>query len=110
MGRFRSCAGLRDRLRRLEEAARGETMTLVCPVCGAEFVAHGDVPLEYIVHQWVAETGDMGNHETPEDILRVFEHEHDPGALLEKCSGLPFLSKAVSGIDAGARAGDEGGA
>ena len=85
-------------------------MTLVCLVCGAEFVAHGDVPLEYIVHQWAVETGGAGHHGTPEGILRIFAHEHDPGALLEKGSGLPFLSRDVSGIDIGAGAGGEGGA
>ena len=104
MGRFR------DRLRRLEEAAKEETMTLVCPECGEEFVAYGDVPVEFIVHQWVRETGDAGHHETPEGILRIFAHGHDPGAFLEKGSGLPFLSKAVSGIDLGAKVGDKGGA
>ena len=108
-------AGLRDRLRRLEEAARGETMTLVCPECGAEFVAYGDVPMEYIVHQWIVETGEESHHETPASILRLFAHGHDPGAFLEKVSGLPFLSKAVSGIDIGAvqtaaGAGESGGA
>ncbi len=70
-------------------------------------------PLEFIVHQWAAETGEGGQHETPEDILRIFAHKHDPGALVEKGSGLPFLSRAVSGIDIGAiqtdaGAGDEG--
>ena len=94
----------------MEEAAKGETMTLVCPECGAEFVAHGDVPMEYIVHKWTAETGEKGNYETPEGILRVFAHGHDPGAFLEKGSGLPFLSKAVSGIDLGAKVDDKGGA
>ena len=102
--------GLRDRLAKLEEAAKGETMTLVCPECGAQFVAYGDVSLEFIVHQWVRETGEEGHHETAEGILRLFAHEHNPGAFLEKTSGLQFLSKAVSGIDIGARAGDEGGA
>ncbi len=107
--------GLRRWVRRLEEAAKGETVTLVCPTCGAEFVAHGDVPLEYIVYKWAAETGEKGHHETPEDILRIFAHGHDPGAFLEKGSGLPFLSRAVSGIDIGvipthAGAGGEGGA
>ena len=101
---------LRDRLAKLEEAARGEIMILVCPECDAEFVAYGDVPMEYIVHQWTRETGEAGHHETPESILRIFAHEHDPGALLEKASGLPFLSRAVSGIDVGVRTGDEVGA
>jgi hypothetical protein len=86
-------------------------MTLVCPECGAEFVAHDDVPMEFIVHEWVRETAEAGHHETPEGILRLFAHGHDPGALLEKGSGLPFLSKAVSGIDVGASpAGGKGGA
>jgi hypothetical protein len=102
--------GLRRRVKKLEEAAKGETMTLVCPECGAEFVAHGDVPMEFVVHEWVRETGEADRHETPEGILRLFAHGHDPGAFLEKGSGLPFLSKEVSGIDVGARAGGEGGA
>ena len=104
MGRFRG------RLLKLEEAAKGETMTLLCPECGVEFVAYGDVPMEYTVHEWTLETGEAGPHETPESILRLFDHRHDPGAFLEKASGLPFLSRAVSGIDVGVRAGDEVGA
>ncbi len=106
---------LRERLLKLEEAAKGETMTLVCPEYGAEFVAYGDVPIEFVVHQWAAETGDAGHHETPASILRVFAHGHDAGALVEKTSGLPFLSREVSGINIGALpmlagASDEGGA
>ena len=101
---------LRDRLRSLEEAAREETMTLVCPECGAEFVAYGDVPLEFIVHVWARETGEAGRHETPASILRLFAHDHDPGAFLKKGSGLPFLSREVSGIDIGERAGKSRGA
>ena len=100
---------LERRLRRLEEATQEETMTLVCPTCGEELVAYGDVPMEYIVYQWTRETGDKEHHETPEAILHLFAYEHDPGALVEKTSGLPFLSRAVSGIDIGAGAGDYGG-
>jgi hypothetical protein len=102
VGRVRGGAGLRDRLRRLEEAAREETMTLVCPACGVEFVAYGDVPMEFIVHEWAAETGKEGHHETPEGILRIFAHGHDPGAFLKKGSGLPFPSREISGINIGA--------
>ena len=83
-------------------------MTLVCPECGTEFVAYGDFPLEFIVHQWVRETGEAGHHETPASILRLFDHGHDPGDFLEKGSGLPFLSRAVSGIDMGASRADAG--
>ncbi len=109
MGRFRR------RLLKLEETAREETMTLICPECGAEFVAYGDVPIEFLVHQWTTETGESGHHDTPDSILPIFAHEHDPSAFLEKDSGLPFLSREVSGINIGASpmhtgAGDEGGA
>ena len=101
---------LERRLRRLEEATQEETMTLVCPKCGEEFVAYGDVPMEFIVHQWTQETGEPGHHETPASILRLFDHGHEPGAFLEKGSGLPFLSREVSGINIGAGAGESGGA
>ena len=101
---------LRDRLRKLEEAAQEETMSLLCPECGAQFVAYGDVPLEFIVHEWATDSGEGGQHDTPASILRLFAHEHDPGALLAKGSGLPFLGREVSGIDMGAGAGESGGA
>jgi hypothetical protein len=80
-------------------------MTLVCPECGVEFVAYGDVPMEFIVHEWAAETDEEGHHETPEGILRIFAHGHDPGAFLEKGSGLPFLSREISGMNIGANPG-----
>ena len=98
MGRFRG------RLLKLEEAAQEETMSLLCPECGAQFVAYGDVPLEFIVHEWATDSGEGGQHDTPASILRLFAHEHDPGVFLAKGRGLPFLSKAVSGINLGDRA------
>jgi hypothetical protein len=93
--------GLRDRLRRLEDETAHMLYRLVCPECGEEFVVHGDAPLEYIVHEWSNETGEGGYHNTPEDMLRAFEHEHYAGAFIEKGSGLPFLSKPVSGMNLG---------
>ncbi len=74
-------AGLRDRLRRLEEAARGQTMILVCPECGAQFVAHCDVPMEFIVHEWVRETGEKGHHDTPEGPDGALAREFRKGRL-----------------------------
>ena len=93
--------GLRDRLRRMENETGHMLYQLVCPECGEEFVIHGDAPLEYIVHEWSKESGEEGYHETPEDMLRAFEHEHHVGVFVEKRSGLPFLSKPVSGMDLG---------
>jgi hypothetical protein len=93
--------GLRHRLRKLQEKSGYQRMTLVCPECAEEFMAHGDVPVEYIVHEWSQETGEEGYRKTPEDIVRLFEHEHDVSAFVEKSSGLPFLSREVSGISFG---------
>jgi hypothetical protein len=93
--------GLRDRLRRLENEAAPMLYRLACPECGEEFVIHGDAPLEYIVHEWRMGTGEEGCHEIPQDALRAFEHEHHAGAFVEKRSGLPFLSRPVSGMNLG---------
>ncbi|MDP8951830.1 MAG: hypothetical protein M3N18_06285 [Actinomycetota bacterium] len=93
--------GLRRRLQRLEEVADSETMTLVCPECGGEFTVYGDAPAEYLVWLWGQGYAGETHRETPADMARAFEHEHDPGAFLEKRSGLSFLSKAVSGMDLG---------
>src|SRR5215213_7725358 len=92
---------LENRLDRAEKRSDYQRTTLVCLECGGEFTAYGDVALEFIVHEWIRGSGEAGHHETPEDIRRLFDHEHDPGAFVEKSSGLPFLSKAVSGFNIG---------
>jgi hypothetical protein len=94
-------SGLRGRLKRLEKDAEGEKTVIECPTCGEEFVTHGDVAAEFICHEWVRESGGETYRETPEDVLRLFDHKHDPGAFVEKSSGLPFLSREVSGINLG---------
>jgi hypothetical protein len=93
--------GIRDRLKRLEEQSGLERMTLVCPECGEEFPVSGDAPLEYIVHEWRRQSGQVGYRKTPEHMLGAFEHEHDPGAFVEKRSGLWFLSRPLSGMNLG---------
>ena len=93
--------GLRRRLDKLQERSGYQRTTLVCPECGGEFVATGDVALEYIVHEWSRVSQAESYRETPEDIRRLFDHEHDPSAFVEKSRGLPFLSKAVSGFNLG---------
>jgi hypothetical protein len=93
--------GLRDKLRRLEREAEGKSMTLVCPECGEEFVAYGDVALECIAYGWSKESGEKGYRETPEDIKQLFEHEHGLETFVEKTSGLPFMDRRVTGLDLG---------
>ena len=90
---------LENRLDRAEKRSDYQRTTLVCPECGGEFTAYGDVALEYIVHEYSRVSQAESYRETPEDIRRLFDHEHDPGAFVEKSSGLPFLSKAAGGFD-----------
>jgi hypothetical protein len=107
--------GLRRWVRRLEEAAKGQTMTLVCPVCAAEFVARGDVPSSLSSTNGPRRRARRATTRRPRASSGSFAHEHEPSPRVEKGSGLPFLSGAVSGIDIGASpehagAGDEDGA
>jgi hypothetical protein len=98
---------MRSRLKPLEREIEGERMTLVCPECSEEFVVYGDVAVEYIVWEWSRESGHKeGHHKMPEGTQRAFEHEHDPGAFVEETSGLPFLSREVSGMNLGGVAHD----
>jgi hypothetical protein len=93
--------GLRDKLRCLERETEGKRMMLVCPECGEEFVAYGDVALECIAYGWSKESGEKGYRETPEDIKQLFEHEHGLETFVEKTSGLPFVDRRVTGLDLG---------
>ena len=98
---------MRSWIKRLEHEIEGEGMTLVCPVCGEEFVVYGDAAVEYIVWKWRRESGhEDGHHKTPVSMLRSFEHEHGPGAFVEKTSGLLFMSCEVSGMNPGGVAHD----
>jgi len=95
--------GIRRRLDKLQEKSGYQRTRLVCPECGGEFVATGDVALEFLVHEYSrgSQASPESYRETPEDIRRIFAHEHDPSAFVEKGSGLPFLSKAASGFNIG---------
>ena len=93
--------GIERRLDKLQEKSGYQRTTLVCPECGGEFTAYGDVALEFLVYEWSRGSQVESYRETPEDIRRLFDHEHDPGAFVEKRSGVLFLSKAVSGFNIG---------
>jgi len=93
-------SGLRGRLKRLERDTEGKTV-IECPTCGEAFTLYGD-PADYLVYLWRQDYGGE-NHDPPVDpaVVKLAEHEHDPGAFVEKSSGLPFLSREVSGINLG---------
>lgn len=88
--------GIRSRLKRLEGEVGKHRWVLVCPECGVERVLRGDAPMEYLVAEWSIQSGQADD--IPEDVAALMAHEHDPGAFLDKASGLPFLSREVNGI------------
>ena len=92
---------MRRRAGRLAEAHGLVRATLLCPECGEEFVVFGDAPVEYLTAEWTREAGAQSYRETPADIAALFEHEHAPSGFLEKTSGLPWLSREVSGMNLG---------
>ena len=85
--------GLRGRIKRLERATEGEVATLVCPACGDEFVVYGDAALELIAWDWEQESGCETYRQTPADVIRLTEHEHDPSEFVDKATGEPFLGE-----------------
>ncbi len=84
---------LRHRLERLEAAMRDEITTLVCPECGAEFAATGDPAVEYLAWEWAKGYEGETYRETPADVLRIAEHEHDPSLMIDKATGEPWMGE-----------------
>ena len=80
--------GLRNRLKKLGERSTLERHVLACPECDKE----------YVVAEWVRQSGKKDYHGTPPDVAALLEHEHEPSAFIDKPSGLPFLSREVSGM------------
>src|SRR5215210_7714115 len=89
--------GFRGRVKRLEQATQGEVATLVCPTCGDEFVVYGDAALEYLCCEWQQTSGGESYRQTPADVIRLTEHEHDPSEFIDKATGEPFLGEFFRG-------------
>ena len=95
-------ASLRGRVKKALDAAAGEKSTLVCPTCGEEFVVFGDAPLEYICWMWKQDYEGETYRKTPEDVLRLTEHEHDASKFVDKATGERFMGEFFKGMS-GAR-------
>ena len=89
---------LRGWIKRLEREADVRTLELRCPECGAEFVAKGQDPLlEYLCWEWQQNSSSETYRETPADVLRIANHEHDPSLMIDKATGEPWLGKFFAG-------------
>ncbi len=90
-------ASLRGRIKKALAAAAGDKTTLVCPECGVEFVVLGDASAELLV--WLWQQGYEGEtyRKTPEDVIRLTEHEHDATLFVDKATGEPFMGEFFRG-------------
>ena len=97
----------KGRLRHLERETEGARWDLVCPECGWEIVVYGDAPIDLIVIEW-SQGVDSETHGPPPhpSLVKLAEHEHDPFNFVERTSGLPWMSREVSGLNLGGVAHD----
>jgi hypothetical protein len=80
--------GIRDRLRRLEQATEGERTALVCPECGEEFTLHGDPAMEFMAYEWAkGYEGKLYGPPTDPAVVNMADHEHDANALIDSATG-----------------------
>lgn len=85
-------------LRRLERDAGGEMHTVQCPVCGKVFRVRQDVARDYLKFWWATQRGETAR-ETPRDVVRLLEHEHDASEFVDTASGTLWLGKGFRGIE-----------
>jgi hypothetical protein len=81
--------GIRDRLRRLEAAAEGETVVARCEGCGEEMRIREGILLDLTCLEWQMhqEGTDELPADTPQDVRWVWEHACDALLLRDKASG-----------------------
>ena len=96
----------RDRVKRLEKKAEGNRTELVCPACGWEITVYGDVWVDVIIYDWEKYQWDHGHREYGHpteglhpSLVRLLDHEHNPGEFIEKKSGLSLYHPTVSGMN-----------
>ena len=89
---------LRRWIRRLEREADVVRVELRCPECGAEFVAKGEDPLlEYLAFEWQQGYDGETYRETPADVVRIANHEHDASLMVNKSTGKPWVGELLAG-------------
>jgi len=88
---------LRGRLKKVLDATAGEKSTLVCPKCGEMFTVYGDASLQYLAWNWEQASGAETYQKTPEDVLRLTEHEHDASLFINE-DGDPWLGEFFRGM------------
>jgi hypothetical protein len=88
---------LRGRIKKLQRATAGDRQTLRCPECGEKFTIYGEAGLEYLAWNWEQASGAETYHKTPEDVLRLTEHEHDASSFINE-DGDPWLGEFFRGM------------
>ena len=85
-------------LRRLERAAEGEMQAPKCPACGKVFRVPEGTAWAYLKYWWTTQRGETPQ-ETPRDVVRLLEHEHDASEFVDTASGTLWVGKGFRGIE-----------
>jgi hypothetical protein len=92
-------AGLRERLRRLEEKG-AKPVDLMCPECKAVIRVYDErvLRLEFLTYLWAPKRRREENGQEPSaEVLWLADHEHDPSAFVNKATGEPWLGEFFHG-------------
>ena len=83
--------GARERLERLQKAARGDLPVVVCKVCGEEHRVRSDAQIELLSLEWYAHhhNGELPPG-TPSDVRWLWNHPHGGLSVVIKATGEPI--------------------
>ena len=71
---------------------------LSCPTCGETFTLYGDPAMAFLVHEWEqGYEGETFGPPTDSTVLKLAEHPHDPGGLVDTATGRPWLGEFEPG-------------
>jgi hypothetical protein len=92
--------GIRNRLRKLEEAAQEETVLLRCLECGEELRVQEGLEIDLVAHEWAEEQRRRGRGheiygETHPDVYLIASHPHSELSLVDTGTGEPWLKGLI---------------
>lgn len=90
--------GLRGRPKMLQKATERKTVTPLRLECGEGFRVHQNTSLDCLAHEWLEETRAESYRKTPEDVLRLVAHTHDPSLFLDKADSKPWPGEFFHGV------------
>jgi hypothetical protein len=92
--------GIRDRLRKLEEATEDETVLLRCLECGEQLRVADGLELDLVAFEWAEEQRRRGrgseiHGETHPNVYFIVNHPHSELSLIDTSTGERWLQGLI---------------